>query len=287
MSSSRAFAKFDLTGRTAVVTGGGTGVGYYMARGLARSGARVLIGARRAEVLEKAAARLRDEAGGEVSSATVDLADRESIRSFADGAISRLGGVDIFVGNAGQEFFQPIDALTDETLEQAMQVNLLSNLQLTRAFLPGMRKKRWGRILFSSSATSIAGAAAPGMTTYTATKGALNSAVHTIAAECGHDGITCNTILLGIYLTDILGNYFEMIRQSQGESARAATIAAMSSGSACGRLGRADEVEGLIQFLASDAAAYITGSNLCADGGMTTLLQPNPAPAEPVFPREF
>jgi NAD(P)-dependent dehydrogenase (short-subunit alcohol dehydrogenase family) len=107
-----------------------------------------------------------------------------------------MGGVDILVGNAGQDLFQPVDAITDEIHDQIMRVNFGANVDLTRALLPGMRARKWGRILYSSSATSVRGSAQEGMSLYTASKGALNAFARTVATEAGHDGITVNSLVL-------------------------------------------------------------------------------------------
>jgi short-subunit dehydrogenase len=118
-----AFKKFDLTGKTAVVTGGATGLGYYMTRGLMRSGAKVMMAARRENVLKEAAATLRTETkSGEVLYHTVDLNQRDTIKAFADHAIKTMGGVDIFIGNAGQDIFEAVDKITDPVIDQMFQV---------------------------------------------------------------------------------------------------------------------------------------------------------------------
>jgi NAD(P)-dependent dehydrogenase (short-subunit alcohol dehydrogenase family) len=283
----RAFDKFDLRGRTAVVTAGGTGMGYFMSRGLARSGAQVLIAARRETILKAAAAKLTQETGTTVHFDTVDLADRASIKTFNQRALEKLGTVDIFIGNAAQDLWEPADKVTENAIDTMFQVNVSSIMEMIRDFLPGMRQKKWGRILFSSSTTSIAASAQEGMSTYTATKGALNSLAHTIAVEGGHDGITCNSIILGMYVTDMLAEHLQMVEKAHGKEAAKAFTDSFASMVARGRLGRPDEVEGLIQLLASDAGGYITGSNLVADGGMAIMLRPNPPPAEPVYPPPF
>jgi NAD(P)-dependent dehydrogenase (short-subunit alcohol dehydrogenase family) len=215
----KAFDKFDLTGRTAVVTAGATGMGYYMARGLARSGAKVLIAQRREEVLVASAERMRKESGGDVVYATVDLNDRASIQAFNAHALKTLGCVDIFLGNAGQDNFEPVDKISDKMFDQTFQVNVSSIIEMMRAFLPGMRQKKWGRIMFSSSTTSLAAAAQEGMAVYTATKGALNSLAQTVAAECGHDGITCNSIVWGMYVTEMLQVHLTQVEQTHGKAA--------------------------------------------------------------------
>jgi NAD(P)-dependent dehydrogenase (short-subunit alcohol dehydrogenase family) len=283
--TSDAFRKFDLTGKTAVVTGGGTGLGYYMARGLARSGARVMIAARREDVLKESAARLTAESqGNEVLHHRLDLADRASVSAFTEHAIATMGVVDIFVGNAGIDCLEPIDNIKDESIDAMCQVNIAANVSLVRAFLPGMRKKKWGRILFSSSGTSVCASPAEGMGMYTAVKGALNAFTRTAAAEAGHDGITVNSIIFGIFDTEIVKDVARML-EAQTPGATKAFYDSFSSMIALGRWGKEQEVEGLVQFVASDAASYLTGANLVYDGGLTTMLRPSPPPESPILPQ--
>jgi NAD(P)-dependent dehydrogenase (short-subunit alcohol dehydrogenase family) len=272
-----AFERFGLEGRAALVTGGSVGLGYHMARGLLASGATVTIAGRRLSALEEAAERLRSEAPrGEVYICAADLSDRESTAALARRATEVMGGVDILVGNAGQDLFQPVDAITDEIHDQVMRVNFGANVDLTRALLPGMRARKWGRLLYSSSATSVRGSAQEGMSLYTASKGALNAFARTVAAEAGHDGITVNSLVLGIYWTDMVAEQFAEVERTAGKGAVDAFIESFASMTCVGRLGRPDEVEGLVQFLASDAGSYVTGTNLRIDGGMSAILKPNP-----------
>ena len=148
------FEKFSLKGRLALVTGGGTGLGYHMSRALAQAGAKVLISARRADVLEAATAKLNAEPGvSNVSWHVVDLNNRDSIKALAAHAAG-LGGVDIFIGNAGQDFNEHILDIKNSSIDQIMQVNVSANVELVRAFVPHMRAQKWGRILFSSSAST-------------------------------------------------------------------------------------------------------------------------------------
>ena len=115
---------------------------------------------------------------------------------------------------------------------------------------------------------------------YTAVKGALNSFTRTAAAEAGHDGITVNSLILGMYLTDIVRGIFDQLDKAHGAGAGAAAQNSFASMTALGRLGETPEVEGLIQLLASDAGSYITGANLAIDGGMSIMLRPNPPRAQ-------
>jgi NAD(P)-dependent dehydrogenase (short-subunit alcohol dehydrogenase family) len=283
---SDAFDKFDLTGKTALVTGGATGIGYFMSRGLMRSGAKVMLAARRENVLKEAAAKLKSESkGGEVLYCGVDLGKRASVQALAAHAAQTMGGVDIFIGNAAQDVFEPIDKITDDAIDRMFQVNVSANIELMRAFVPRMRKNKWGRIMFSSSTTSILSSAQEGMANYTATKASLNALARTVAVETGHDGITVNSILLGVFLTPMLQEQFGFLEKSQGAAAVKAFTDGFTSMTALGRLARCEEIEGFIQLLASDAGSYITGSSLTIDGGLSVMLRPNPPPANPVYPR--
>lgn len=268
---------FSLDGRAAVVTGGSTGLGYAMARALMRSGARVLIAARREDVLKEAAEQLRSEStSGQVLYRAVDLVDREALREFATSATDDLGGVDIFVGNAGQDLFEPVDQISDTSLDTLLALNLVSNILLTREFLPGMRAKHWGRILFSSSTTSLVSGAGDGMSVYAATKAGLNAFTRSAAAETGHGGITVNSLAFGVYATHMLQENLERIDAAMGEGASLGIVGMIASMTAVGRLGRPEELEGIVQLLASDAGSYITGQTIPVDGGLSTALWPNP-----------
>ena len=279
-----AFKKFDLTGRTAVITAGGTGLGYYQTRGLLGAGAKVLIASRNEQTLASSAAKLREETNGEVAYATVDLADRESIRRFCEKALDLLGRVDIFVGNAAQDYLEPIENVTPGHIDAIFQVNVSSIIEMMQAFLPGMRANKWGRIILSSSTTSINPPA--GLTIYTATKGALNSLTKSAAVEAGHDGITVNGVLFGMYTTQLAMDAMAKLDALQ-PGGGAAFVKAVASLTALGRLGRPDEVEGLFQFLASDASSYITGSHIVASGGHSIMGQAISPPENPVYPPEY
>lgn len=283
--STDAFKKFDLTGRTAVVTGGSAGLGYFMARGLARSGAKVVLTARRESVLKEAADKMAADAPqGHVEYATVDLADRHSVDALARTTLDRFGGIDILIGNAGVDLFEPVDAITDDNLDQIMQVNFAANVALMRAYLPHMREQKWGRIMFSSSATSVVTSPHEGMSVYTAAKSALNGFARTAAAETGHDNITVNSIVFGMYLTDMVREHLKVVEGAAGIDAVRGFEVSFASMTAAGRLGECEEVEGLAQLLASDAGSYITGSNLAIDGGMSIMLRPNePRPERLVY----
>ena len=269
------FEKFDLTGKTALVTGGSAGLGFHMARALGRAGAHVLIAARRPEALEEAAKQLKaDSYIKNVDWHPVDLADRESVSALAAYAINQFGGIDILVGNAGGTFVEQIIDLDPDKVAEGFQLNLMSNMQLAKAFLPRMRERKWGRFIFSSSIASVLVGPREGTATYVATKAALNGFCRQIAADMGHYGITANSLVLGFYLTDIVSNAVRQMRETQGPAVAKKFVDEFVSSTALGRFGDPAEVEGLVQLLASDAGSYITGASIAIDGGMSIMMRP-------------
>ncbi len=274
---SDAFKKFNLAGKNAVVTAGGTGLGFHIAKALALSGARVLICSRRAGILKEAAERLMDHPEiHDVRYHTVDLSDRESTQNLANHALSTLGGVDIFVGNAAEVAMEHAGRISDAAMDRILRINFSSNVELFRAFLPGMREKKWGRFLFSSTVGSLVSSPHEGMAMYGATKAALNAFVRTAATETGHDRITVNALVFGFYFTQMMKDSIAQMEQVQPGASKA-FLEGYSSMAALGRLGNPEEVEGMVQLLASDAGSYITGSSVVLDGGMSIMLRPNPA----------
>lgn len=269
------FSKFDLTGKNALVTGGATGLGFHMARALAQAGARVLITARREDVLKQSCEKLMtDPFIKEVQWHPVDLCNKDSVNALAEHALSRFGGIDIFVGNAAGTYTEQIDNLDFAATDEAFQLNVTSNMQLAKAFLPGMKERRWGRFIFSSSIASIMVGPREGTATYCATKSALNGFSRVIATDMGHYNITSNALLLGFYTTDILNNGVKHIETLHGKEAADKFVREFTSVTALGRFGDPSEIEGLVQLLASDAGSYITGASISIDGGMSVMMRP-------------
>jgi NAD(P)-dependent dehydrogenase (short-subunit alcohol dehydrogenase family) len=267
---------FDLTGRSVLITGGATGIGLAMTRALAGAGATVMMAARREDVLKEAAEALNSEPGsGEVLWHPVDLTDRASVKALSAHATATLDGVDVFIGNAGTEIQQTVDDITDDAIDHQIRVNLTANIELTRDLLPHMRRKRWGRFVYCSSAASRLGSANDLMSVYGAVKSGINGFARYVAAEAGRDGITANTLILGIYLTEMVEEHLK------DQEARHQFLVEVPAMVAVGRPAETHEIGGLIQLLASDASSYITGAELAVDGGMTTMLRPNPVVAAP------
>ncbi|MGU3663382.1 SDR family NAD(P)-dependent oxidoreductase [Methylobacterium sp. A49B] len=245
---------FDLTGRTALVTGGNSGLGLALARALGLAGAGLILTARREADLAAAAEDLRGEAiAGEVLPA--DLAEPAAVADL----VARLGGrpVDILVNAAGMNLRQPFAAVTAEAFDRHMALHVRAPFLLTQALAPGMASRGYGRILNVASLQSYR--AFPDSAPYGAAKGAVVQLTRAIAEAWSARGVTCNAIAPGFFPTPLTQAVF-------ADSERAARNAAQT---ACGRNGELTDLYGAAVFLASEASAYVTGQTLPVDGGFT------------------
>jgi gluconate 5-dehydrogenase len=243
---------FDLSGRTAFVTGGNSGIGEAMARALGLAGARLVLVARRAAELAAASERLRSE-GLDATHVVCDLADAEAISRAAEQA----GRVDILVNAAGMNLRQPFMDVTPAAWQAHLAVHLGAPFFLTQALAPAMKARGWGRIINLASLQSQRAFAdsAP----YGAAKGGIVQLTRAIAEAWSRHGITCNAIGPGFFPTPLTAPVFE-------DPQRAAANAAQT---AIGRNGALADLYGATVFLASDASGYVTGQTLFVDGGYT------------------
>jgi NAD(P)-dependent dehydrogenase (short-subunit alcohol dehydrogenase family) len=245
---------FDLSGKSALITGGSRGLGKSMARAFAEAGADVMICSRHAEELEPAAAEIRKGLERKVEAAVVDLVDPKQVDALAKDAVARLGKVDILVNNAGTNLPEPIDQVTDQKWDTMMDLNLNSVMRLTRALVPGMKERKWGRVIHISSVLGLGGK--EGRNGYCATKAALIGLAQASALDLGPFNVTVNCIAPGPFLTDLPG---KLLSDAQKKH--------FADRTALGRWGRPDELMGPALLLASEAGSYITGSVLLVDGG--------------------
>ncbi len=245
---------FDLTGRVALVTGGSRGLGKAMAQGFAEAGAKVVIASRSEGELRSAQAEIQAETKAEVAYFVADMSDRTAVARLAADATAKLGRIDILVNNAGTNLPQPIDEIRDEDWDRLVELNLTSCMLLTRALVPQMKQRRWGRIIHISSIMALA--SKEGRNAYSATKAGLIGMTMASAQDLGDFGITVNCIAPGPILTDLTNGMLSDEQKRQ-----------FASRTALGRWGQPRELAGPALMLASDAGSYITGSVLIVDGG--------------------
>jgi NAD(P)-dependent dehydrogenase (short-subunit alcohol dehydrogenase family) len=245
---------FDLSGRSALVTGGSKGLGRAMANAFAQAGASVMISSRHDNELKAAADAIHGTTGGRVEYCVADMTRRDDVLHLAETAARTLGKVDILVNNAGGNVPQAIDQIRDEDWDRLLELNLTSCMILSRAVAPGMKERRWGRIVYVSSVMGLGSAA--GRSAYSATKSALLGFARAGALDLGPYGITVNCIAPGPFATDLP---MTMMTPPQRDAFAART--------ALGRWGEPDELVGPALLLVSEAGSYITGSVLTVDGG--------------------
>ncbi len=267
----RIFEQFDLSGKTALITGGSKGIGKNIALALAEAGAKVMIAARGRDDLEAAKEEIAAVGGPNPEIATVDLVDRSSTEQLAATALDALGHVDILIPNAAIERGEFVDTITDGALDEVLEANFSSCVILTRNLVAQMKERGWGRIIYLSSATTAV-ASADGHSIYCATKAALEAFARTAAIELGTFGITVNSLAPGTFYTDMAKDNMDQLGPDLAE----ATYQAFAQMNAFNRWGNTSELEGAALLLASDAGSYITGTVMRVDGGLSFKMRPMP-----------
>jgi NAD(P)-dependent dehydrogenase (short-subunit alcohol dehydrogenase family) len=247
---------FHLSGRVALVTGGSGGLGRRMGEALARAGASVVLVARRAPQLAAAVAAIK-AAGGNAAGLARDLADPAAMDDLVREAAEAFGPPDILVNAAGVNLREAPEAITPESWHHTLTLNLTIPFFLARACVPGMKAQGGGRIVNIASLQSQR-AFANGMA-YGTAKGGVAQLTRAMAEAWSRDRITANAIAPGFFPTELTAPVF-------ADEARAAQLAAQT---AIGRNGRLEDLDGITVFLASAAAAYITGQVIFVDGGFT------------------
>lgn len=248
-----------IRGKTALVTGASSGIGLAIAQGLAREGVRVMLSARRAGPLEAAVESIRLE-GGEADSHAADVSGLDAIDELLGAVRMRFGDPDILVVNAGGPPPGIPSALEESDWERGFELTLMSAVRLSRAALPAMRAKRWGRIV---NVTSLSvREPIPTLTLSNAYRAAVTGFARTLATEVAVDGVTVNNVAPGYTATDRLE---EVVSTPEARQRLIQSIPAK-------RFGTPDEIAAVATFLASGPAAYITGQTLLADGGVVGSL---------------
>mgnify|MGYP006340764263 CR=1 FL=1 len=252
---------FDLTGKTALVTGGSRGLGLQMAHALGEAGARVLLSSRKAEDLEQAAAELQ-AAGIDARWIAADCGREEDIRRLADETLQRMGGVDILVNNAGASWGAPAEDHPVAAWDKVMNLNIRGYFILSQHLAKAsMIPRKSGRIINIASIAGLNGNP-PEMQTiaYNTSKTAVVGFTKTLAAEWGKYNINVNAICPGFFMTKMAA----VLIQTLGEEK-------MASHAPLGRLGSDEDLKGLTLLYASDAGRHITGQWLAVDGGVSVV----------------
>lgn len=245
---------FNLTGKTALVTGGSKGLGKAMARALAEAGADIVIASRSEAELKAALAEILAGTGRQGCCIPTDMANRAAVARLAQLALEKMGKIDILVNNAGTNEPQAIDEITDESWDRILEINLHSVMILTRALVPQMKARRWGRIIHISSVLGFT--SKEGRNAYSVTKSALLGLCRASAIDLGPFGITVNCLAPGPFLTDLTNRV--LTEEGKQQFARHTALE---------RWATPEELMGPVILLASDAGSYMTGQCLVVDGG--------------------
>ena len=248
---------FDLTGKTALITGASGGIGGAIALAMAGQGANLVLNGRREDALKKTASSLTLKGDARVEIIPMDLAEIDAAGALIAEAEARLGGVDILVNNAGLTRDGLLVRMSAEDWQQVLEVNLSAVMRLSKAALRGMMKARWGRIIQISSVVGYTGNA--GQANYAASKAALQGFTKSLALEVASRGVTANLIAPGFIETPMTDGL------NEAQVAKALERVPMAS------MGKPQDIAAAAVFLASAEAGYMTGASLHINGGMAML----------------
>ena len=258
----------QLKGKKAAITGSSQGIGIAIAKALAAEGCEVALSARGQERLDQAVAEIND-AGGKATGIVADLSSEDGCKTFIDGAVDAMGGIDILVNNVGGMIPGKLDSLDEETWKTVLNVNLMAAIFTTKHAVPHIKKSSMGRILNVSgvSGTQLL----PGALTTTIPNTAIIGFSKLMANELGPDNITVNNICPGMTATESWGPRAEGMAKVRGTTADGIreTFAAQSM---LGRWADPKEIGEAAAFLVSGPASYITGATIEVDGGFTKYI---------------
>ena len=248
---------FDLTGKTAIVTGGSRGIGLEMAEGLAEAGANLMLCARREEWLNESVEKFRAN-NFNVEGKVCDVSKAEDVQAVVDETVAKFGKVDILINNAGISWGAMPEDMPLEQWQKVLDVNLTGCFLMAQAVGKEMLKNESGSIINIASIAGITSSAnGPFYAGYVASKAGLSGLTRELAASWGRKGIRVNAIAPGFFHSRLADKVIDIYERSIQEN------------NVIPRIGKEGELKGTVVFLASDASSYVTGQTIAVDGGMT------------------
>jgi len=257
-----------LTSKSAIVTGSTSGIGLAIARAYAAEGADITInGLGDADAIEKERAGIEADFGVKCRYSGANMLNGEEVTAMVTEAEAAFGRVDILVNNAGIQFVAPIEEFPDDKWEAIIRINLLSAFYAIKAALPGMKARKWGRIVNTASAHALV--ASPFKSAYVAAKHGIAGLTKTVALEAARDGITCNAIAPGYVWTPLVEKQIPDTMKARNMTEEQVKHDVLLAAQPTKEFVTVDEIAALAVYLCSDAAKQITGTVLPVDGGWT------------------
>ncbi|MGB3866156.1 MAG: SDR family NAD(P)-dependent oxidoreductase [Xanthobacteraceae bacterium] len=264
-----AITDFRMDGRVALVTGGSRGLGFAMARTFASAGAQVAIVARRRAPIEEAVAAIEKE-GGQATGHVCDVSKADDIaHAFAD-IVARHGKVDILINNAGGHATGPFESLTDESWRNDLDLKLFAAVRFCRAALPGMRERKWGRVINVLNVYAKTPLAETAPTSVTRAAGLALTKV--LSNEYVKHNVLVNALLVGFIETDQIRRIYEKSGSAENYEEFVADFARNKLKIGIGRFGKAEEFANAALFMCSNAGSYVSGVGLNIDGGYSPVV---------------